>query len=98
LSQTLATLAGGLQHQFTAMRRVTFRILGLLMLFTISCIIAQQNPKPGACPPPVAIGICEMECLSDSECEGSSKCCRTGCGGTVCTFAVTAVTQVNRGK
>jgi hypothetical protein len=79
------------------MGRVT-SVIGVLLLFAISSIVAQQSAKSGACPPPVAVEICDMKCLSDNECEGSNKCCRTGCGGTVCTFPVTARAFVNRGK
>jgi len=96
LSQTLVSQAGRLRHAFTIMGRVIFALA--LLLFTISSIVAQQNAKPGACPPPVAIGICDMTCFSDSQCEGNNKCCRTGCGGTFCTFPVTVGTNVNRGK
>ncbi|KDR08241.1 WAP four-disulfide core domain protein 2 [Zootermopsis nevadensis] len=79
------------------MGRVTSAI-SLLLLFAISCVVAQQDAKPGACPPPVAVGICDMKCFSDNDCEGSNKCCRTGCGGTVCTISVTARDHVTRAK
>ncbi|PNF14445.1 hypothetical protein B7P43_G01685 [Cryptotermes secundus] len=72
-------------------------VIMILLLFAISSIVAQQNGKPGACPPPVAIGICDMKCFSDSQCEGNNKCCRTGCGGTFCTFPVSVRTN-NRVK
>ncbi|GFG36460.1 hypothetical protein Cfor_11483 [Coptotermes formosanus] len=78
------------------MGRVIFALA--LLLLVLSSIVAQQTAKPGACPPPVAIGICDMTCFSDSHCEGSNKCCRTGCGGTFCTFPVTVRTNVNRAK
>ncbi|KAG8222747.1 hypothetical protein J437_LFUL008145 [Ladona fulva] len=47
--------------------------------------------KPGACGP-MALGICAQTCSSDFSCPGNNKCCRTECGGTVCS---TPVSQIN---
>ncbi|KAF4525958.1 hypothetical protein B566_EDAN000749 [Ephemera danica] len=56
---------------------------------------ARPNPaggtKPGACSPPIGVGVCIAECDGDSACRGDFKCCPTLCGGRVCSRAVTAL-------
>lgn len=44
--------------------------------------------KPGTCPPvkpgiPM-LGLCVNQCKTDSNCPGSLKCCRNGCGKVSC--------------
>lgn len=44
--------------------------------------------KPGTCPPvkpgiPM-LGLCANQCKTDSNCPGSLKCCRNGCGKVSC--------------
>ncbi|KAK4812805.1 hypothetical protein QYF61_022029 [Mycteria americana] len=44
--------------------------------------------KPGTCPPvspgiPM-LGVCTNQCKTDSNCSGSQKCCRNGCGKVSC--------------
>ncbi|XP_038605980.1 WAP four-disulfide core domain protein 8 [Tachyglossus aculeatus] len=45
--------------------------------------------KPGACPeaPLGTTGNCGLQCRSDHDCKGSTKCCSNGCG-LVCKFPV----------
>lgn len=63
-------------------------IAKLFIVVAVSaCVLAQR--KPGDCPPPVEIGICQNTCLMDFECTGNMKCCRTSCGGSVCLRPVT---------
>ncbi|XP_076445004.1 uncharacterized protein LOC143282961 [Babylonia areolata] len=46
----------------------------------------ERKEKPGQCrkPRPFEAGICANTCTRDSDCEGSDKCCKNGCGATVC--------------
>ncbi|KAK7108363.1 keratin-associated protein 10-4-like [Littorina saxatilis] len=56
--------------------------------YAICCEIVE---KSGQCPVPAAgeIGICANTCASDQDCGGEQKCCRNGCGATVCQSPVT---------
>ncbi|XP_050007251.1 WAP four-disulfide core domain protein 2 [Alexandromys fortis] len=42
--------------------------------------------KQGSCPSVdfPKLGICEDQCQVDSQCPGSMKCCRNGCGKMTC--------------
>ncbi|XP_077294469.1 antileukoproteinase-like [Arctopsyche grandis] len=51
--------------------------------------------KPGSCPPRLTRSVCYDSCQSDTQCRGAQKCCRTSCGGTVCSRAVTARSNTN---
>ncbi|XP_076445861.1 uncharacterized protein LOC143283502 [Babylonia areolata] len=44
------------------------------------------DQKPGQCPVPDTSvgGICASTCNTDSDCKGNDKCCKNGCGATVC--------------
>ncbi|XP_017785622.1 PREDICTED: WAP four-disulfide core domain protein 2-like [Nicrophorus vespilloides] len=63
-----------------------------VVLVICGAVLAQRTShrKPGDCPPPVGSGICAYTCSTDSQCDGATKCCRTACGGTICTMPVTA--------
>ncbi|XP_070190984.1 papilin-like isoform X1 [Littorina saxatilis] len=68
--------------------------------FPVCTLIACESTmtpatKPGQCPPPLFTGeevVCTELCLNDNSCEGSQKCCSTGCGGLECTDAVPIAT------
>ncbi|PSN57022.1 hypothetical protein C0J52_01720 [Blattella germanica] len=80
---------------------IKFKMKALLILVfvsfvAISCVVSQTSVKPGACSPALPIQVCENECTSDSQCTGTHKCCRTKCGGNVCSEPVTLRTRVNR--
>ncbi|XP_020662661.1 waprin-Thr1 isoform X2 [Pogona vitticeps] len=45
--------------------------------------------KPGSCPSVMLggipqLGICLEMCQSDTQCKGTWKCCRNGCGKNIC--------------
>ncbi|RZC33556.1 waprin-Rha1 [Asbolus verrucosus] len=66
-------------------------MLAKLFLIVFLLIFVDGQRKPGDCPPVFNMGVCEMTCFNDFHCEGAFKCCRTTCGGTLCTVALAAV-------
>uniref|UniRef100_A0A2C9M5Q4 Uncharacterized protein n=1 Tax=Biomphalaria glabrata TaxID=6526 RepID=A0A2C9M5Q4_BIOGL len=46
-------------------------------------------PRDGQCPNPRKFSICLSECLVDDQCPQKQKCCKTSCGGSVCSDPVT---------
>lgn len=52
----------------------------LLLLPTVG----NAQRKPGDCPKPLPIPVCEKTCFNDSKCSGPAKCCRTDCNGSIC--------------
>lgn len=68
------------------MMRHSFFWLAIFVIIATS--FAQK--KPGTCPSGANdIGICALTCFEDFECRGTSKCCRTACGGSACVPPVT---------
>ena len=51
--------------------------------YFLTPLISEQ--KTGLCPVIDDAGLCSENCTSDCDCEGESQCCRTACGGRVCT-------------
>ncbi|XP_072037591.1 uncharacterized protein [Amphiura filiformis] len=43
-----------------------------------------KEQKDGECPVIDDDNLCSKNCSDDCDCEGDSKCCRTACGGRVC--------------
>ncbi|XP_019869973.1 WAP four-disulfide core domain protein 2 [Aethina tumida] len=59
--------------------------LKLAFCLVLLSYVAAQHHKSGQCPRlEVDFLKCSLACYSDSDCEGSAKCCRTSCGGTAC--------------
>ncbi|KAB0800821.1 hypothetical protein PPYR_06560 [Photinus pyralis] len=68
--------------------------LYLLLLTTVS----KAQRKPGDCPKPLPIPVCEKTCFNDSKCSGTAKCCRTDCNGSVCVEAYRPHPVITRNK
>lgn len=65
-----------------------FRILfGCFFLISVIIVVNGQR-KPGNCPPPANVGVCALTCMQDNQCAGNAKCCRTACGGSICSRPV----------
>ena len=54
------------------------------LLLLIINIIISTDQKDGQCPVINDDNLCSKNCSNDCDCEGESKCCRTLCGGYVC--------------
>ncbi|KAM5148453.1 nigwaprin-a-like [Mantella aurantiaca] len=64
----------------------------VLVLLEVTLIYGEtQEDKPGKCPPPEegTLGVCFKKlCTTDAGCEGSQKCCKTGCDGYQCQMPI----------
>lgn len=68
----------------------SIKIITLILTFITICNAQfETRIKPGDCPPPTSVGICNLTCRRDVECSGHEKCCPTSCGGTTCIMPVT---------
>ncbi|XP_063906437.1 WAP four-disulfide core domain protein 2-like [Zophobas morio] len=63
----------------------------IFVVFSLILLVYGQNGpiKAGDCPPLSDVGVCEVNCFSDTHCMGPMKCCPTACGGTFCAKPVT---------
>lgn len=70
--------------------RMKLPVVCLVFVAAISIATSQNIAnKPGSCPPALPVQSCGHSCYDDSHCEGIGKCCRTQCGGSICSMPVT---------